>query len=187
MENEILKTNDLIPADAKQIVQSARKRAYKMADTSLVMQNWLGEKRISEEVLEGEDRAKYGAGVIKSLASKLTAEFGKGFTQNNLYYCKQFYEVFPEIFHARVENLICLLYLGHISEFCSKLMIRKLVNGIWRKLQANLGATELFNAISLLNIITGCLPPTISHQWKRRCRKKQLNFRTTNWNLSRIL
>lgn len=103
MENEILKTNDLIPytktgdifADAKQI-----KRAYKMADTSLVMQNWLWGKQIAEEVLEGEERAKYGAGVIKSLASKLAAEFGKGFTQNNLYYCKQFYEVFLEIFHA---------------------------------------------------------------------------------------
>ena len=122
MENEILKTNDLIPytktgdifADAKQIVQSARKRAYKMADTSLVMQNWLLGKRIAEEVLEGEDRAKYGAGVIKSLASKLTAEFGKGFTQNNLYYCKQFYEVFPEIFHApRGESYLLTLSWTH--------------------------------------------------------------------------
>ena len=87
-------------ADAKLIIQESRKRAYKAADTTLVMQNWLLGKRIAEEVLLGEDRAKYGAGVIKSLAAKLTDEFGKGFTQNNLYYCKQFYEAFPEIFHA---------------------------------------------------------------------------------------
>ena len=93
------KTNDIF-SDAKQIVQTARTRAYKAADTSLVMQNWLLGKRIAEEVLAGEDRAKYGAAVIKSLSTKLTAEFGKGFTQNNLYYCKQFYETFPEIFHA---------------------------------------------------------------------------------------
>lgn len=93
------KTNDIF-SDAKQIVQTARTRAYKAADTSLVMQNWLLGKRIAEEVLAGEDRAKYGAAVIKSLSAKLTAEFGKGFTQNNLYYCKQFYETFPEIFHA---------------------------------------------------------------------------------------
>ena len=93
------KTNDIF-SDAKQIVQTARTRAYKAADTSLVMQNWLLGKRIAEEVLAGEDRAKYGAAVIKSLSAKLTAEFGKGFTQNNLYYCKQFYETFPEIFHT---------------------------------------------------------------------------------------
>lgn len=103
MENKDLitytKSEDIF-ADAKLIVQESRKRAYKVADTSLVMQNWLLGKRIAEEVLSGEDRAKYGAGVIKSLSAKLTAEFGKGFTQNNLYYCKQFYEAFPEIFHA---------------------------------------------------------------------------------------
>ena len=117
MENEIMKSNDLIQytktgdifADAKLIVQTARKRAYKMADTSLVMQNWLLGKRIAEEVLEGEDRAKYGAGVIKSLAAKLTAEFGKGFTQNNLYYCKQFYEAFPKIFHAPRGEIVVTL------------------------------------------------------------------------------
>lgn len=122
MEKEIMKSNDLIQytktgdifADAKLIVQTARKRAYKMADTSLVMQNWLLGKRIAEEVLEGEDRAKYGAGVIKSLAAKLTAEFGKGFTQNNLYYCKQFYEAFPKIFHApRGESYLLTLSWTH--------------------------------------------------------------------------
>ena len=103
-----MESNDLIPytktsdifSDAKLIVTTARKRAYKAADTSLVMQNWLLGKRIAEEILDGEDRAKYGAGVIKNLSKRLTDEFGKGFTANNLYYCKQFYEAFPDIFHA---------------------------------------------------------------------------------------
>jgi len=93
------KTDDIF-TDAKLIVTIARKRAYKAADTSLIMQNWLLGKRLAEEVLEGEDRAKYGAGVIKNLSKQLTQEFGKGFTPNNLYYCKQFYELFPEIFHT---------------------------------------------------------------------------------------
>ena len=93
------KTDDIF-TDAKLIVTIARKRAYKAADTSLIMQNWLLGKRLAEEVLEGEDRAKYGAGVIKNLSKQLTQEFGKGFTPNNLYYCKQFYEIFPEIFHT---------------------------------------------------------------------------------------
>ena len=92
-------SNDIFE-DAKQIIFSARKRAYKAADTSLIMQNWLLGKRIAEEVLGGEDRAKYGAEVIKNLSIKLTNEFGKGFTDMNLYYFTQFYETFPEIFHT---------------------------------------------------------------------------------------
>ena len=48
-------SNDIFE-DAKQIILSARKRAYKAADTSLIMQNWLLGKRIAEEVLDSEDR-----------------------------------------------------------------------------------------------------------------------------------
>ena len=106
-------SNDIFE-DAKQIILSARKRAYKAADTSLIMQNWLLGKRIAEEVLGGEDRAKYGAEVIKKLSVKLTNEFGKGFTDNNLYYFKQFYETFPEIFHTPCgKSLITNLSWSH--------------------------------------------------------------------------
>ncbi len=101
-ENDLIayeKTKNIFE-DARQIINTARRRAYKAADTSLIMQNWLLGKRIAEEILEGEDRAKYGAGVIKNLSQKLTQEYGKGFTKNNLYYCKQFYETFPNIFHT---------------------------------------------------------------------------------------
>lgn len=101
-ENDLIayeKTKNIFE-DARQIINTARRRAYKAADTSLIMQNWLLGKRIAEEILEGEDRAKYGAGVIKNLSQKLTQEYGKGFTKNNLYYCKQFYGAFPNIFHT---------------------------------------------------------------------------------------
>ena len=107
------KTNDIF-ADARLIVQTARKRAYKAANTTLIMQNWLLGKRIAEEILLGEDRAKYGAGIIKKLASQLTQEFGKGFTQNNLYYCKQFYDFFPSIFHTACgKSMILQLSWSH--------------------------------------------------------------------------
>ena len=99
------KTNDIF-SDAKEIIGCARKRAYKAADTSLVMQNWLLGRRIAEEILDGDDRARYGASVIKNLSKQLTAEFGKGFSVNNLYYCKQFFEVFPDIFHTACGELM---------------------------------------------------------------------------------
>ena len=41
---------------------------------------WLVGKRIVEEEQNGEDRAAYGAQVIKSLSVALKKEFGKGFS-----------------------------------------------------------------------------------------------------------
>lgn len=50
--------------------------------------------------MQGEDRAKYGAEVIKKLARELSAEYGKGYTKSNLYNFYSFYKTFPEIFHS---------------------------------------------------------------------------------------
>ena len=47
----------------------------------------------------GEDRAKYGEGIIKELSTRLTKDFGKGFTINNLRYMRQFYLTFKNATH----------------------------------------------------------------------------------------
>ena len=53
------KTNDIF-FDAKEIIGCARKRAYKAADTSLVMQNWLLGRRTLLQVDDtDEDVARY--------------------------------------------------------------------------------------------------------------------------------
>ena len=56
---------------------------------------WNVGKRIVEEEQKGEDRAKYGTYLIKELSKELTAEFGKGFTPQNLRNMRQFYKSFP--------------------------------------------------------------------------------------------
>ena len=66
----------------------------------LLRRNWLIGKRIAEEALEGNDRAGYGAEIISSLSTKLTAQYGKGYTKTNLYNFVSFYEYYPEIFHS---------------------------------------------------------------------------------------
>ena len=53
-------------------------------------------KRIVEQEQQGKDRADYGSQLLKSLSKELTAEFGKGFSVNTLYYFRQFYLAFPE-------------------------------------------------------------------------------------------
>ena len=97
------KSIDLL-SDARQIIDEARTVAYSAINLTLVQRNWLLGKRISEESLKGEDRAKYGAEIIKKLAKQLTAEYGNGFTKTNLYSFMDFYRAFPDIFHTHVEN-----------------------------------------------------------------------------------
>lgn len=43
-------------------------------------------------------RADYGTQLLKELSAELTKEFGKGFSTGSLYYYRQFYNTFPEIF-----------------------------------------------------------------------------------------
>jgi predicted nuclease of restriction endonuclease-like (RecB) superfamily len=87
-------------ADARTIIDGARQYAYSAVNVALVQRNWLLGKRISEEILKGDNRAEYGAEVIVRLAKELRAEYGNGFTKTNLYNFTEFYKAFPEIFHA---------------------------------------------------------------------------------------
>lgn len=66
----------------------------------MLERNWLLGKRIAEEELQGEDRAKYGAQLIKQLSADLTEKYGKGFDYSTLYKFVRFYKCFPEIFYA---------------------------------------------------------------------------------------
>lgn len=56
--------------------------------------------RIAQEELNGEDRARYGAEIIKRLAKDLTIKYGKGFTKSNLYSFYSFYKAYPGIFQT---------------------------------------------------------------------------------------
>ena len=73
------KTDDILK-DMCGIIESSRDAAYKAVNVTLIQRNWLIGYRIAEEVINGADRAEYGAGVIARLARELTSEYGKGFT-----------------------------------------------------------------------------------------------------------
>lgn len=101
MQNDILviqyvNTQNLLN-DAKQIISEAQRYAFHAVNVALVQRNWLLGKRIAEEELLGEDRAEYGASVIKKLSKELTTAYGKGFDASNLYKFTQFYKTFPAI------------------------------------------------------------------------------------------
>ena len=83
MDN-FVKTDDILK-DMCGIIESSQKAAYRAVNTTLIQRNWLLGYRIASEELQGEDRAKYGAEIVKKLAKELSAEYGKGYTKSNLY------------------------------------------------------------------------------------------------------
>lgn len=52
-------------------------------------------RRIFEEEQQGKDRADYGSYLIKNLATHLESEYGSGFSERQLKFCRQFYRLYP--------------------------------------------------------------------------------------------
>lgn len=44
-----------------------------------------------EEEQRGEERADYGKYIISSISAKLTKEYGKGYSKQNIWYMRQFF------------------------------------------------------------------------------------------------
>ena len=98
MVNEIVNANCNIINDIKSLVNKARSQAYAAVNQAMVEAYWNIGKRIVEEEQQGKERADYGKQLLKLLSVALTEEFGKGFSTGTLYYMRQFYLTFPEIF-----------------------------------------------------------------------------------------
>ena len=89
----------------KQIIQSARHKAYSAINFAQVEANWLLGQRIVEQEQNGAERAEYGKYVIKIASEELTKEFGRGFSERTLRQFRQFYMMFPELEINNTENI----------------------------------------------------------------------------------
>jgi len=105
-------TEDIV-GDARLIIESAQKWAHRAVNVALVYRNWFLGKRIAEEELKGEGRAKYGAQVIVNLSKALSKEYGKGFSKLNLWYFLRFYRVYPQIVYTPSKQFDSLLSWTH--------------------------------------------------------------------------
>ncbi len=87
------KPNGLTPllTEVRQLVHSARRNISTIVDTFQVMTNFEIGRRIVEHEQKGAKRAAYGAELLKELSTRLTEEFGKGFSKANLEYMRRFY------------------------------------------------------------------------------------------------
>ena len=89
--------------EIRQVIAEARTKVYRSANSAMVKAYWHTGRLILEEEQKGKERAEYGKELIKQLAKKLTAEYGKGFNTSNLWYMRQFYNTFGKLHALRGE------------------------------------------------------------------------------------
>ena len=88
-------------SEVRELILNTRQTVARGVNAALTMLYWQVGDHIHKDILK-EKRAGYGEGIVKTLASQLETEFGRGFTKRNLDNMIRFAEVFPdpEIVHA---------------------------------------------------------------------------------------
>jgi predicted nuclease of restriction endonuclease-like (RecB) superfamily len=94
---------DVIFDRVKAILADARAKAWQAVNSAMVVSYWEIGRIIVNEEQKGKSRAAYGKKIISSLAQKLSAEFGKGFDERNLWFIRSFYLAYPKMNALRSE------------------------------------------------------------------------------------
>jgi len=92
--------NNLIPyediySEIKNALLLSRKQAYSAVNFAMVQAYWQIGRIIVEHEQNGNMRADYGKSVLQELSSRLTKDFGKGFSVRALQQMRKFYVMFP--------------------------------------------------------------------------------------------
>ncbi len=93
------KMTELISAslltDVRHMIDAARARAAVAVNAELTLLYWQVGRRLRDDMLGGE-RAGYGQQIVPALAERLTAEYGRGWSVQQLHHCMRMAEVFPD-------------------------------------------------------------------------------------------
>lgn len=92
---EINKRHNVLINDIKSILISAQANAISAVNSAMVFAYWEIGKRIVDEEQNGNEKADYGAYLLKELAKNLSADLGKKFDERELRRIRQFYLTFP--------------------------------------------------------------------------------------------
>ncbi len=124
-------TNDMVSANLyasiKEVIDKARGAVHRAVNNAMVEAYWHIGKLIVEEELQGLERATYGKKLIEGVSLRLTAEFGNGFSSQNLWNMRQFYQKFStmrrELSWSHYKALLrvektnaCIWYMNEAAE-----------------------------------------------------------------------
>ena len=84
----------VILTEMVELLESSRRVTARAVNSIMTATYWEIGRRIMECEQSGEDRAAYGAEILKQLSSDLTERFGRGFSLTNLKQMRKFYRCF---------------------------------------------------------------------------------------------
>ena len=95
MNNGELVPYEDIYSEIKETLLLSRNQAYSAVNFAMVQAYWQIGRIIVEHEQNGNVRADYGKAILQELSSRLTKDFGKGFSVRTLQQMKKFYVMFP--------------------------------------------------------------------------------------------
>ena len=78
------------------LFKSAKSNLAVAVNMTMVYSYYAAGRMIVEEEQQGKDRAEYGQYILHTLSDRLTEEFGKGFSSDNLKLMRRFYKVYSK-------------------------------------------------------------------------------------------
>lgn len=99
--------------DIRRFIEAARIGVARSVNAELVLLNWQIGRRIRRDIL-AEARAEYGEQIVSTLSGQLTAEYGAGFSRQNLFHMIRFAEAWPD--EAEISALAHHLGWSHFKE-----------------------------------------------------------------------
>ncbi len=105
--------NKKLVEDIRALIEDSRNYVAATVNSALTILYWQIGKRILDDVLQNQ-RADYGKEVIHTLASELTKEYGKGWSEKHLRHCIRFAEIFND--YEIVSTLWRQFSWSHIKE-----------------------------------------------------------------------
>jgi len=82
---------DRLYTQIEELLSEARKTIFNQVNQTMVYTYFEVGKIIVEYEQEGKERAAYGKGLLKSISKRLSQDFGKGFSTDNLENMRRFY------------------------------------------------------------------------------------------------
>jgi len=97
------------------ILEIARFGIARTVNTTQVVANWLVGRELVEEEQQGRKKARYGDELLRTIAVRLQAAFGVGYSHTNLKLFRQFYQTYPQLLEGSTGHTLRDQFLGDAS------------------------------------------------------------------------
>ena len=103
----------------REILESARAGVARSVNTTQVIANWLIGREIVEEEQKGKAKAAYGERLLAELSGRLQAEYGNGYSVDNLELFRRFYGEYPTLISDALRRKSPLSDSGALAFGCA--------------------------------------------------------------------